>query len=107
MGSVSTWDTELYNSSFDGNIEGVIGALAEGGRVTMRSPQGFTPLLVAARNGHADTCGLLLAHGSNVNEVDPDTRHTALHYSARQGHTELQKRANRANLLVLIFPGRC
>ena len=86
MGSVSSSDAKLYNSSFDGDIEGVMAALAQGGRVTMRNPQGFTPLLIAAQNGHPDICGLLLAHGSNVNEVKPETNSTALHLAAGRGH---------------------
>ena len=61
-------------------------ALAQGGRVTVRSPKGFTPLLAAAQNGHTDICGLLLAHGSNVNEMVPGTKHTALHHAALKGH---------------------
>jgi len=69
MESVSTWDAKLSNSSFDGDIEGVIAALAHGARVTVRSPKGLTPLLFAANHGYTDICGLLLAHGSNVNEV--------------------------------------
>ena len=84
MESVSTWNTKLYNSSCDGDIEGVIAALAQGGMVTMWSPQleaqGFeTPLLAAAHYGYADICGLLLAHGSNVNEVFLNSKATALH----------------------------
>ena len=75
MESVSSSDKKLFNSSFDGDIEGVMTALAQGGKVTMRNPQEFTPLLVAAGNGHTDICNLLLAHGSNVNEVKPDTEH--------------------------------
>ena len=77
----------LFDSSFDGDIAGVIAALAQGGKVNMRSPQGFTPLLVAARNGHTDICGLLLAHGSNVNEVKPDTKQSALHIAALKGNS--------------------
>ena len=87
MESSSTSDAELFNSSFYGDIRGVISALAQGGRVTLRNPQGATPLLAAAKNGHTDICGLLLAHGSNVNEVKPDTKHTALHYAAIEGHS--------------------
>ena len=86
MANVSTSDANLFNSSLHGDIEGVIAALAQGDRVTMRNPQGATPLLVAAQFGHADICGLLLAHGSNVNEVDPDTKHRALHLAAWEGH---------------------
>ena len=86
MESGSTSDVELFNSSFYGDIRGVISALAQGGRVTLRNPQGATPLLAAAKNGHTDICGLLLAHGSNVNEVVPHTQQTALHLAAMEGH---------------------
>ena len=34
------------------------------------SPEGITPLTAAANHGHTDICGILLTHGSNVNEVD-------------------------------------
>ena len=84
MESVSTSDAILYNSSLHGDLEGVIAALAQGGRVTV-SLNGYTPLLAAAGEGHTDICGLLLAHGSNVNEVHPDTKQTVLHISAGKG----------------------
>ena len=87
MERVNTSDAKLYNSSFSGDIEGVIAALAQGGKVTMRCPNGFTPLAAAAQNGHADICGLLLAYGSNVNETDPGPRHTALHFATNRGHS--------------------
>ena len=86
MESVSRSDVKLWNCSLDGDKEGVIAALAQGGRVAVRGPQGFTPLLVAAQNGHTDICGLLLAHGSNVNETDPLAKQTALHLTASRGH---------------------
>ena len=53
-------------------------ALAQGGRVAMRNPEGGTPLLAAAQNGHTDICGLLLGHGSDVNEVQLKSKQTAL-----------------------------
>ena len=86
MESVNTADAKLFYSSFDGDLEGVVVALAQGGRVAMKSPQGATPLLVAAQNGHSDICGLLLAHGSNVNEMDTETKSTVLHIAAARGH---------------------
>ena len=63
--------------------------MALGGRVTFRSNTGFSPLLAAAQRGHTDISGLLLAHGSNVNEVAPDTKHTALQNAAAKGHNAL------------------
>ena len=85
MESVSYWDMVLFNSSVSGDIEGVMAALAQGGRVTVRSPGGGTPLLAAAVAGHTDICCLLLKHGSNVNEVAPVTKQTALHLAAFKG----------------------
>ena len=79
-------DIKLFRCSFDGDIEGVMDALAQGGRVEVRNFEGFSPLLAAAEKGHADICGLLLAHGSDVNEKLPDTKSTALHAAAGRGH---------------------
>ena len=84
-----TSDEKLYNSSLDGDLEGVVDALAQGGRVSVRNFQGATPLLVAAQNGHTDICGLLLASGSDMNEVMSHTKHTALHFAARRESLKL------------------
>ena len=82
----NTFDVKLFNSSVDGNLERVMAALAHGGRVAMRNSQGYTPLIAAAYNGHADIFGLLLAHGSDVNDMDPNTKHTALEIAALFDH---------------------
>ena len=89
MESVNIMDVMLYNSSVYGDLEGVVNALAQGGRVAMRSPDGLTPFLVAAQNGHTDICGLLLAHGSDVNEMQLKSKTTALHKAAVRGHEAL------------------
>ena len=64
-------------------------ALAQGGRVAVRNHQGLTPLIAAAEIGNTDICGLLQAHGSNVNEIRLDTKDTALHEAALRGHVAL------------------
>ena len=89
MEFVSWFDKLLYIKSKHGDIEGVKYALANGGKVSTRSPIGLTPLLVAAQNGHRDICGLLLAAGSDVNEVYPLTQQTALILAAQSGHVEI------------------
>ncbi|HJQ25317.1 MAG TPA: sigma-70 family RNA polymerase sigma factor [Blastocatellia bacterium] len=44
------------------------------------SPEGFTPLMLAAHFGHAETVGFLIARGANVNAVARhEMRVTALH----------------------------
>ena len=35
---------ELFKSSLNGDLEGVMAALAQGGRVAVTTPDGFTPL---------------------------------------------------------------
>ena len=47
-------DVKLFNSSLDGDLEGVVAALAQGGRVAVRNLEGGTPLILAAQNGHTD-----------------------------------------------------
>ena len=89
MESVNNVDVKLFNYSLRGDFEGVVDALAQGGRVAMRNPQGGTPLIAAAQNGHTDVCILLLAHGSNVNEMEPETKDTVLHNAAGGGHESL------------------
>jgi len=86
MESANTVDEKLYISSFYGDLEGVVDALAQGGRVSVRNFQGGTPLLAAAQSGHTDICGLLLEHESDVNEVHLKTKRTALHLAATYGH---------------------
>ena len=65
MGSVNNIDEDLFYSSFCGDLDGVVNALAQGGRVAVRI-QGGSPLTVAARKGHTDICGLLLAHSQKL-----------------------------------------
>ena len=89
MQGVNTIDEKLFNSSIVGDLEGLVDALARGGRVAMRNHQGATPLLAATQNGHTDICGLLLAHGSDVNEVTLQAKGTALHLAAARGHEAL------------------
>ena len=88
MESVKDVDAKLFNGAVRGHLEEVVEALGQGGSVAVRG-QGATPLLVAAQWGHTDICCLLLARGSDVNEMELKTKHTALHKAARAGHEAL------------------
>ena len=90
MERVSSSDSMLFNSSLHGDIEGVITALAQGGKVTVRNPDGFTPLLAAAQNGHTDICALLLTHGSNVHDLNHNG-FTPLLVAVDNGHTDISE----------------
>ena len=91
MEEVDILGVSLLNSSLGGDMEGVMAALAQGGSVTWRNRRGFSPFLAAAQSGHTDICGLLLAHGSNVNEAGSITKGTALHEAAVRGDEPLAR----------------
>ena len=86
MASENNIKEQLLNSSSDGDMEGVIAALEQGGRVTRRDRRKLTPLLAASQNGHTDICGILLAYGSDVNEMHPKSKQTALHLAGGKGY---------------------
>ena len=54
-----------------------------------KTPDGLTPLLRAAKNGHTEMCDLLLANGSDLKETDHCTLFTALHTAAILGNQSL------------------
>ena len=85
MERLNKFDVELFNCSCYGDLEGVKNALANGGNA--RTREDFSPLLAAAQNGHTEICGLLLAHGSDVNEISTVMGNiTPLHVAAVRGH---------------------
>ena len=88
MERTTEFDVKLFNSSFDGDLEGVMAALAQGGSVAWRDCRGFTPLLTAAQNGHTDICGLLLTHGSDVSDRTHQGT-TSMITAAQKGHTDI------------------
>ena len=80
-------DAALYRSAFNGDARKVAKLLSKGARVDFRY-QDFTPLLVAAQEGHTEVCKLLLKTGrANVKETT--NGFTPLLTAAEEGHTEV------------------
>jgi ankyrin repeat protein len=78
-----------------GDVTEVRRLLGEGAAVDERAPirngfdDGHTPLLVAARDGHAQIAALLLAAGADVNAIEPTFGAVPLHKTVYNGHVEL------------------
>ena len=64
--------------------------LAAGAQRDPQSNSGWTPLIVAAINGHTEIVKSLLAAGANINAKDEDDW-TPLMQAAHNGHTETVK----------------
>jgi ankyrin repeat protein len=64
----------------------VAAALAEGVDLNALSPDGFTPLMVAAQNGDAAIVELLVAAGASARVLDPLMRATPAHKAGYRGH---------------------
>ena len=77
------------DAAAEGDARKVEELLSQGGRVDFRNKQGFTPLLIAAQEGHTDVRELLLAKGSDLGERIHGTQQNALHFAAAYGHKSL------------------
>ena len=62
--------------------------ITAGADVDAKNGVGFTPLIVAARNGRNDFVSLLLENGADPEAVDNDGR-SAMHYASEAGYTEI------------------
>jgi len=74
--------TELFNSAFSNDLNGVKKALDDQGDVNTTDLKGVTPLLLAVHNNNADMVKLLLSKKANVNACS--TNSSPLHEAVRQ-----------------------
>ena len=61
--------------------------LCRGARIDKHDKDNFTPLLLAACNGHADTINTLLENGASIWDVDKNDK-TVLYWTAEEDNVE-------------------
>ena len=90
-------DQQLMAAVARGDVEGSRTAIASTDDVDVRSPMlnGFndrhTPLLVAARDGHAEIVEMLLAAGADADAVEPVFGAVPLHKAVYNGHADITR----------------
>jgi ankyrin repeat protein len=65
-------DSSIHTVAISGNIEAVRQHIAAGTDVNAKTPQGFTPLQMAAWNDLNEVAELLIANGADVNVKNED-----------------------------------
>ena len=86
--SVSIYSMDIFEAARTGNIDRVRELIAAGANVNQQDIDGWTPLHLAAYNGHQAVVQALIAAGADVNQQDNDGR-TPLHRAACYGHQEV------------------
>ncbi|OWM76195.1 serine/threonine-protein phosphatase 6 regulatory ankyrin repeat subunit C-like [Punica granatum] len=74
----------LHRAARDGDIDLLRALLTGGSEVDTLDPDGYTPLMLAAKGGHRSVCELLISCGANC-EIENDRHETALTIARRSG----------------------
>ena len=83
-------DGALLEAAYAGNLEGVTAALAQGARTNATDSRGWTPLIYAAKLGHARTALYLIDHGADVNRrTFTEIGSTTLGFATEGNHIEV------------------
>lgn len=82
---------QLWQAASDGDLSTVQSALAKGGQVDFHGKRGFTPLAIAAKNGHLDVVKFMLDRGANIDDRDNDRHKTPLLAASFDGHLDVVK----------------
>ncbi|KAJ1459100.1 ankyrin repeat-containing domain protein [Pelagophyceae sp. CCMP2097] len=90
---------QMFAATYDGNVALVEDLLARGCDTHLRDADGLTPLMIAAKRGHAGVVGVLLDHSVAVDQVTAD-RSTPLIIPAAYGHVDVLGTLLRAGAAV-------
>ena len=82
-------DTALFMAAVHGLDEVIPVLVSAGANPNFKAPTGWTPLMQAARAGHANALQALLAAGADPNNQDVFAAHTPLILAAKGGHGDV------------------
>src|SRR4051812_41260445 len=92
----------LYNAAHRGNNQEVLSLLASGKDINGQKT-GWTPLMIAAAEGHTDIVKLLLEKGADANARNSYGR-TSLMFASSYGFTQIAELLIRAGADVNAIP---
>lgn len=82
-------NAKLRTAARRGSVADVQSLLQQGANIDLAGgPERYTPLMLSAVGGNAETARFLLEHHANVNAMDSGNE-TALHYAAFRGRDEI------------------
>ena len=82
----------LFDAARLGRTDVLPALLIAGADIDAYDPRGFTPLILASYNGHAEATALLLDHGADSDRGDGARGNTALMGVAFKGHAGIAER---------------
>ncbi|MCX4028403.1 ankyrin repeat domain-containing protein [Endozoicomonas sp. SM1973] len=86
-------EQDIIQLSLQGNTTAIQKLLdSSKSNINIKSPNGDTPLLIAARKGNLELFDLLMKHGANINVLDKNNR-DILNIAAKNRNPELAKLA--------------
>lgn len=86
---------DLCSAARVNDLASIVTLLAGGADIEAPDPRGYTPLMLAAYNGHVQAVELLIARGANPNARDR-AGNSVLMGATFKGHVELVERLLRA-----------
>ena len=78
QGNPSEENKQLWMGSYYGHLDQVKSALEQGANPNFKGKGGFTPIVIAARNGYLDIVQYLLDHGAEMDKRDNSRKKSAL-----------------------------
>jgi ankyrin repeat protein len=81
----------LFDAARLGRTDVIPALLHAGADLTARDPRGYTALILASYNGHAEATRLLLEHGAGVDHPDTGRGNTALMGVAFKGYQDISE----------------